>query len=67
MIAKLGIPLIALALAAATAMPAQARWYGHRYYHGWYGYHHGGNYNFGGPHYAASDFYHNSRQLTGTR
>ena len=50
------IALILLALATAST-PALARHY--RY--------HSGNYNYGGPHYAASDYYHNSRQLVGTR
>ena len=49
--------LIAIALAMA-ATPASARWYRH---------YHSGNYNYGGPHYAGSDYYHNSRQLVGTR
>jgi hypothetical protein len=52
-----GLALILIVLATA-ATPASARYY--RYYHG-------GNYNYGGPHYAASDYYHNSRQLVGTR
>jgi len=52
----IGLALIVMALAAA-ATPASARWYRH----------HGGNYNYGGPHYTASDYYHNSRQLVGTR
>ena len=52
----IGLALIVMALAAA-ATPASARWYRH----------HGGNYNYGGPHYAVSDAYHNSRQLVGTR
>lgn len=59
MIAK-AVTLILLALATAST-PALARsWHHH---HGWYG----GNYNYGGPHYAVSDAYHNSRQLVGTR
>ena len=52
------IALILLVLATASS-PALARHYRH---HGY-----GGNYNYGGPHYAVSDFYHNSRQLVGTR
>jgi len=51
------IALIVLALATATS-PALARHY--RYYHH-------GNYNWGGPHTAVSDAYHNSRSLVGTR
>ncbi len=51
-----GFALILLALAAA-ATPALARW--HYRYHG--------SYNYGGPHTAVSDYYHNSRQLVGTR
>jgi len=51
----IGFALILMALATA-ATPASARWYRH-----------GGNYNYGGPHYTASDYYHNSRQLVGTR
>jgi hypothetical protein len=51
------IALILLALATAST-PALARHYRH-----W----HSGNYNYGGPHYAVSDYYHNSRQLVGTR
>ena len=58
----LGLALILTAVAMA-ATPASARWYRH-YYGGYYG---GGNYNYGGPHYAVSDRYHNSRQLVGTR
>ena len=54
------IAVILLALATAST-PALARHY-HHYRH-W----HGGNYNYGGPHYAVSDFTHNSRQLVGTR
>src|SRR5262249_1208329 len=42
------IALILLALATASP-PALARHY--RHWHGWYG----GNYNYGGPHYAVSD------------
>jgi hypothetical protein len=49
------IAVILLALAAAST-PALARHYRHH-----------GNYNYGGPHYTASDYYHNSRQLVGTR
>jgi len=52
------IALILLALATAST-PALAR-YHHRHWHS-------GNYNYGGPHYAVSDAYHNSRQLVGTR
>ncbi len=52
-----GLALVLLALATA-ATPVFARHY--RYYHG-------GNFNYGGPHYAVSDYYHNSRQLVGTR
>jgi hypothetical protein len=48
------LALILLVLATAST-PASARWYRH------------GNYNYGGPHYTASDYYHNSRQLVGTR
>jgi len=51
------IALILLALVTAST-PALARHYRH-----WYS----GNYNYGGPHYAVSDFTHNSRQLVGTR
>jgi hypothetical protein len=51
-----GLALVLIALATA-ATPAFARY---RYYHG-------GNYNYGGPHYTASDYYNNSRQLVGTR
>ena len=51
------IALVALAIAIVST-PAMARHY--RYYHH-------GNYNYGGPHYAVSDAYHNSRQLVGTR
>jgi hypothetical protein len=51
------IAVILLALATATT-PALAR----HYYRHWHG-----NYNYGGPHYAVSDYYHNSRQLVGTR
>jgi len=51
------IALILLALATAST-PALAR-YHHRHWHG--------KYNYGGPHYAVSDAYHNSRQLVGTR
>ena len=51
------IALIVLALAIATT-PALARHYRH-YYHG--------NYNYGGPHYTVSDYYHNSRSLVGIR
>jgi len=50
------IALVALAIAIVST-PAMARHY--RYHHG--------NYNYGGPHYAVSDAYHNSRQLVGTR
>ena len=52
------LAMILLALTAA-ATPAMAR--------SWYYRHHGGNYNYGGPHYTVSDHYHNSRQLVGTR
>jgi len=58
------IALILLVLASA-ATPALARSWHYRHHHGWYGYR--GSYNYGGPHYAASDYYHNSRQLVGTR
>jgi hypothetical protein len=55
------IALILLALAAAST-PALARsWHYRHYSHG------GGNYNYGGPHYIADDYYNNSRQLVGTR
>jgi hypothetical protein len=54
---KIRIALILLAVATAST-PALARHYRH-----W----HGGNYNYGGPHYSVSDVYHNSRQLVGTR
>jgi hypothetical protein len=53
----IGFALILMALATA-ATPASARWYRH---------YNGGNYNYGGPHYTASDYYHSSRQLVGTR
>jgi hypothetical protein len=57
------LAVILLALSAA-ATPAMAR----SWYYGGYGYrYHSGNYNYGGPHYAVSDRYHNSRQLVGTR
>lgn len=59
------LTLILLALATAST-PALAHSWHYRHHHGWYGYR-GGNYNYGGPHFAASDYYHNSRQLTGTR
>jgi hypothetical protein len=62
MMSKLAIPLALLVLATA-ALPAQAYYYRHNHY-GWR-YH--GSYNYGGPHYSASDRYHNSRQLVGTR
>ena len=52
------IAVILVALAAAST-PALARHY--------YGHWHRGNYNYGGPHTAVSDYYHNSRQLVGTR
>ncbi len=52
------IALVLLALATAST-PALAR----HYYHHW----NGGNYNYGGAHTAVSDYYHNSRQLVGTR
>jgi hypothetical protein len=52
------VALILLALATA-ATPAMARSWYYRHYHG--------NYNYGGPHYTVSDYYHNSRQLVGTR
>jgi hypothetical protein len=42
----------------AVATPAMARHWHYR---------HHGSYNYGGPHYAVSDYYHNSRQLVGTR
>jgi hypothetical protein len=61
MIGMARITLILLALVTAST-PALARSWRH-HHHGWYG----GNYNYGGPHYAASDRYHNSRQLVGTR
>jgi hypothetical protein len=53
--------LIALALLAASA-PAQARYHGdgwrhHRHHHGWHR----------GYARSASDYYHRSRQLVGTR
>jgi hypothetical protein len=54
----IAVMLVAL---AATSTPALARY--HHYYHHW----NGGNYNYGGPHTAVSDYYHNSRQLVGTR
>ena len=57
---KTTIAVMLVALAAA-ATPALARY--HHYYHYW----HSGNYNYGGPHTAVSDYYHNSRQLVGTR
>ena len=53
------IAVILLALATAST-PALAR---HHYYRHW----NGGSYNYGGPHTAVSDYYHNSRQLVGTR
>lgn len=52
------IALMLLALATAST-PALARHWQYRHY--------SGNYNYGGPHYAVSDYYHNSRQLVGTR
>ncbi len=55
------IAVILLALATAST-PALAR---HFYRHHWYGA--SDNYNYGGPHTAVSDYYHNSRQLVGTR
>ncbi len=60
---KTTIAVILVALATATT-PALARYYHHHYY-----YHHwnSGEYNYGGPHTAVSDYYHNSRQLVGTR
>jgi hypothetical protein len=51
------LAVILLALVTAST-PALARSWHYRYH---------GNYNYGGPHYAASDYYHNSRQLVGTR
>jgi hypothetical protein len=54
------IALILLALStAATPAIARSWYYHHRSYHG--------GYNYGGPHTAVSDYYHNSRQLVGTR
>jgi hypothetical protein len=58
---KTTIAVILVALATAST-PALAR-YHHHYYHYW----NSGNYNYGGPHTAVSDYYHNSRQLVGTR
>jgi hypothetical protein len=65
MTARIGLILLALATAST---PAFAHYYHHHYYHhyGWYG-HRGGDYNYGGPHFSASDRYNNSRQLNGTR
>ena len=63
MIGKTRFLLILLALATAST-PALARSW-HYHHRGWYGYH--GSYNYGGPHYSASDYYNNSRQLVGTR
>jgi hypothetical protein len=53
------IALVLLAVAAVST-PALARHWHYRHYGN-------GNYNYGGPHYAVSDYYHNSRQLVGTR
>ncbi len=59
---KTTIAVILVALATAST-PALARYYHHHYYHYW----NSGNYNYGGPHTAVSNYYHNSRQLVGTR
>ena len=60
------VALILVALAAVST-PALARGWHYHHHHGWYGRGYGGSYNYGGPHYSASDYYHNSRQLVGTR
>ena len=60
------LALILLMLATAST-PASARWYRHYGNYGYGGYYNSGSYNYGGPRYTASDYYHNSRQLVGTR
>jgi len=62
---KIRFALIVLTLSVA-ATPAMARYYHHHYY-GYRGNYYGAGYNYGGPHYTVSDYYHNSRQLVGTR
>lgn len=65
MIGKAGIMLILLALATGST-PALAGHY--RYHHyGWFGHGYYDSYLYAGPHYAVSDYYHNSRMLVGTR
>jgi hypothetical protein len=61
------ITLIVIAVATASTPVLARSWHHHHHWHGWYGRSYGGNYNYGGPHYSASDYYHNSRQLSGTR
>jgi len=62
------VTLILLALATASTPALAHSWHYRHHHHGWYGYgYRGGDYNYGGPHYSASDFYNNSRQLDGTR
>jgi len=62
--ARIGLILLALATASTPALAHS--WHYRHHYYGWYGYH-GGNYNYGGPHFSADDYYNNSRQLNGTR
>jgi hypothetical protein len=66
MLARITLIFIAVAT-ASTPVLARSWHHHHHHWHGWYARSYGGNYNYGGPHYAASDYYHNSRQLTGTR
>jgi hypothetical protein len=58
--------LIALATASTPAL-ARSSHYRHYYHYGWYGPAYHDSYNYGGPHYSASDYYNNSRMLVGTR